>query len=254
MNVVVPVILALAGASASANVFVIDAASRSLEASSQLVGPSLGPGGLDLILDPDSAIEAALVSGPWAPPVVGADSAAVLQGITGATSDASITHTSDVSAQKIEGSTSMSVEALVERGFPGFGVAQGQEAFSVTFTLASPTTVELSNDATINSVVDSPQVSGQAVLSLAGNTVLSLPLFEDGSVQAQLQPGTYSFSATSLVVAKTFPLLNGAAAFDGSYDFSLTPLVPIPEVEHFGIGAAAALLGFGIWRRRRTRA
>lgn len=185
------------------------------------------------------------------PPSVAADSLFEFVGMGGvreqAASGALIGHESEVSALEIGGSATFQVGALVSN-FSGVAAAQGSESFSVNFSLAEATTVRLSNDATIGTVVASPQVLGQAVLSLAaGGQVLSLPLFEDGSVQALLQPGDYVFTASSAVTARAFPIVAAGAGFDGGYSFSL---VHVPEAEHFGLAAAAALLGFGLWRRR----
>lgn len=248
LKVVVPVTLTLAGISAPASVFVLGSASRSLEATSQLVRTFGVPN--PQVEDPDADSRTKLETGAWAPPQVDADSISEFGGITEAASGAVLVHTSDVSDLKLEGSTRIGVGALLN-GYPGNSSAQAKETFSVSFSLTAPVTLRLSNDATINATVATPQVSGNAVLSLAGSPVLSLPLFQDGSVEAELQPGDYVFTASSLVSAQTGIFLPPSSGFDGSYHFALAP---IPEMEEVGIGAAAALLGFGVWRRRATRA
>lgn len=241
-KVVVPVSLALAGTCASASVFVLGDASRTIEASSRLVRTDGG------IQDPDSESATTLVTGAWTPPVVDASSIAQFNGRTEAASGAALTHSSDVSELKIGGTTHFSVGAFLNGGFSGYSEAAGRETFSVSFSVSEATPVRLSSDATINELVAAPQLIGQAVLSLAsGGQVLSLPLFADGAVETLLQPGDYRFSASSAVTAATFPILVPTEGFDGSYSFSL---VVVPEVEQVGLAAGGALLGFVLWRRR----
>ncbi|MFN0066186.1 MAG: hypothetical protein ACKVYV_00980 [Limisphaerales bacterium] len=244
MKFVLPVSLALAGTCASASVFVLGDATRTLEAATAAV---LDP---NIIIDPGSGSLTKTGTGEWTPPGVHADSTYIFNGRILASSEVFITHSSDVSGLQIRGDTSIKLAASVD-GFPGYARASATEAFSVAFSLTEPTPMVLSNDTTLVAVVGGfgqPVVSGAAELSFAaGGVVLSLPLFADGSAQALLQPGDYVFTANSTVTARTLGFVLGDVGFEGSNSYSLTV---VPEAEQYGLAAAAGLLGFGLWRRR----